>query len=228
MRFMRLLLVPLLGLYAGTLFAVTEQSQYNRINLQAEASEEVNNNRMQVQLSAQAENKDPAVVAKQINTDMTWAVQFVQPHKNIKTSTGNYTIHTAYQKSVFQHWVGQQSLILESSDIEALSTLIGHLQTRLQMKTVQFIVSPELRKNSEDKLISDALSAFKARALLIQKNMSAKSYKLVNVSVNTTPAGYTPVMMTEMRTSSMMPSPAMKSGTTELKVTVSGTIELID
>ncbi|MDH5595069.1 MAG: SIMPL domain-containing protein, partial [Gammaproteobacteria bacterium] len=125
-------------------------------------------------------------------------------------------------------WVGQQSLILESSDIEALSTLIGHLQTRLQMKSVQFIVSPELRKNSEDKLISDALSAFKARALLIQKNMSAKSYKLVNVSVNTTPAGYTPVMMTEMRTSSMMPSPAMKSGTTEIKVTVSGTIELID
>jgi len=185
MKSLKLNIIPLLSLTSFALSAAPDKPFYNHVNLQAEASEEVNNDRMLVQLSTQAENKDPAVVGKQINTDMTWAIQYPQPNKNIKTSTGNYTIHTIYQKSVFQHWVGQQSLILESGDVEALSTLIGQLQTRLQIKSMRFIVSPELRKNSEDNLISEALTAFKARAQLIQKNTNAKAYKVVNMTINT-------------------------------------------
>lgn len=225
---LKLCIIPLLCLYGFTLSAASDKPQYNRINLQAQASEEVNNDRMQVRLSAQAENKDPAIVAKQINADMTWAIQHIQPYKNIKTSTGNYTTHTAYQKSVFQHWVGQQALILESGDVETLSTLIGQLQMKLQIKSMQFIVSTELRKNSEDKLISEALAAFKARAQLIQKNMNAKAYKMVNMTISTSPHGRPPIIMAEMRTTSMMKVPAVESGTSEIKVTVSGTIELIE
>ena len=226
MKSLQLCIFPFLCLMTFTLSAAPDKPYYNHVNLQAESSEEINNDRMLVQLATQAENKDPAEVAKQINADMTWAIQFLQPYKNIKTSTGNYTTHTIFQKSVFQHWLGQQSLILESSDVETLSTLIGQLQNRLQIKSMQFIVSPELRKNSEDKLISEALAAFKARALLIQKNMNAKAYKVVNMTINTSPYGHQPVMMTEMRTTSM--APAVKSGSSEIKVNISGTIELID
>lgn len=228
MKSLKLCIISLFSLYAFTLSAAPDKPQYNHVNLQAEASEEVNNDRMLVRLAAQSENKDPAIVAKQINIDMTWAIQHLQPYKNIKTSTGNYTTHTAYQQSVFKHWVGQQSLILESGDVETLSTLIGQLQTKLQIKSMRFIVSTELRKNSENKLISEALAAFKTRAQLIQTNMNAKNYKVVNMSVNTSPYGRSPVMMTEMQTSSMARAPAVESGSSEIKVTVSGTIELIE
>ncbi len=63
-------------------------------------------------------------------------------------------------------WRERAELRLESSDFAALSKLTGELLTDLKMGGMDFAIATPTRKASEDALLKDAVSAFKARAQL--------------------------------------------------------------
>jgi predicted secreted protein len=121
-----------------------------------------------------------------------------------------------------------QDLVLESADVDAVTVLVGKLQSELQLRSIGFSISPERRRATEDELIAEALAAFKARAGIVRENLGASHYEIVELSINT--QGGSPVrpVFAEARAmgASKVAPPALEGGTSRLSVHVSGTIEL--
>lgn len=211
-----------------TTLAHAEEPRYNQVRLQAQQSEAVGNDTMHVTLGTFAEDRDPAKLAGQINADMEWALSLAKADKEITVRTGNYQTWPVRHKNEHKGWRGQQDLELEGEDTQAISSLTGKLQERLQVKTIRFSVSEDKRHAVENRLIGKALDAFRERAGIIGDNLQAGGYRVVNIDVNTSTRQ--PPVPYQARMSSMAKEEAapvaVEAGESRVTVTVSGTIEL--
>ena len=213
--------------FAGAAVA-DDEPRYNRVQLQAQQSESVSNDTMHVSLAVYAEHRDPATLAEMLNEDMRWALALVEDYQGVKASSGSYQTWPIHRDNVMKGWRGEQMLLLESIDTDRLSELSGKLQERLQIKSMRFSVSNEKRALVENRLIGDALDAFKARARLVGENLDAKGYRIVDINVGSS-SQRPPVMYQRMATAAMEPDSAVSvdAGDSDIDVTVSGTIELV-
>jgi len=211
----------------GAVHADTD-NVYNRVRLQAQQLEAVSNDTMHVTLNTFGEAREPARLATGINEDMEWALGIARRQQGITSRTGGYQTYPVYKDNVLKGWRGEQSLELEGKDIRAMSRLVGELQGKLQVKSMSFSVSDAKRTEVENRLISRALDAFKARAAIVVDNLHATGYRIVEMTISTAsqrpPAPY-PVarMATTMQAESRV---AVEAGESDVSVMVSGTIEL--
>jgi predicted secreted protein len=203
-------------------------NHYNRVQLQAQQLESVSNDTMHVTLNTFGEARDPAGLAGRINDDMAWALGIAKRQEGVTAGTGGYQTYPVYKDNVLKGWRGEQSLELEGKDIRAMSRLVGELQGKLQVKSMSFSVSEAKRTGVENRLISRALDAFKARAAIVVDNLHATGFRIVEMTISTSsqrpPAPY-PVarMATTMQAESRV---AVEAGESDVSVMVSGTIEL--
>jgi len=208
--------------------AADADSHYNRVQLQAQQLESVSNDTMHVTLNTFGEARDPASLATRINEDMEWALGIATRQQGITSRTGGYQTYPVYKDNVLKGWRGEQSLELEGKDTRLMSRLVGELQEKLQVKSMSFSVSDEKRTEIENRLISRALDAFKARAAIVVGNLRATGYRIVDITISTAsqrpPAPY-PVarMATTMQAESRV---AVEAGESDVSVVVSGTVEL--
>jgi len=222
-----MLTVLLLASFMGAVHADTD-NVYNRVRLQAQQLEAVSNDTMHVTLNTFGEAREPARLATGINEDMEWALGIARRQQGITSRTGGYQTYPVYKDNVLKGWRGEQSLELEGKDIRAMSRLVGELQGKLQVKSMSFSVSDAKRTEVENRLISRALDAFKARAAIVVDNLHATGYRIVEMTISTAsqrpPAPY-PVarMATTMQAESRV---AVEAGESDVSVMVSGTIEL--
>ena len=226
--FLRLLVVPfLLAPVTGPAAAADDATRYNQIHFQVERSRPVENDRMQAVLSLTVEDDNAARLADQINRSMDAAIKTAKARPKVEVRSGSYRTYPVYNKERIQRWRATQELWLEGSDFAELGSLIGQLQERLQVASINFSVSAERRRAVEDELITQALDAFKQRAELVRKQLAAKGYRIVDVSINTGGGQPVPIMMraTAMEAASVAP-PALEAGTSTLSVNVGGVIEL--
>jgi predicted secreted protein len=202
--------------------------RYNQVRLQAQQSESVSNDTMHVTLNTYAEMQDPAKLATRINSDMGWALAKARQYADVKVSSGGYQTWPVTRKEVTTGWRGQQDLMLESRDTEKLSELAGDLQQKLKIKSMSFSVSDEKRIAVENRLIDAALNAFKVRALIVGENLNAKGYRIVDINIGS--SAQRPPVMYQARVASVAmeasDAVAVEGGESDVRVTVSGTIEL--
>lgn len=199
---------------------------YDRVNLSATASDEVDNDTLVAQLYAQQEGKQAARAAEQVNRDVTWAVDKAKRESGIKVQTEGYRTNPVYRQQLLTGWQVRQSLRLESRDSARLSQLVGQLQERLAVSGISYAVSPERRQEAEAALISVAIERFKERARQIAAELERPGYRLVQMDVNTSGQGVVPPPMRSMAMEMAVAAPTLEAGTQKMKVTVSGTIEL--
>ena len=227
--FARLLVISLiLGLAAANqVTAADETARYNQVHFQVERSRPVENDRMQAVLSLTAEDDNAARLADHINRSMLAALKTAKARPKVEARSGSYRTYPVYNKEKIQRWRATQELLLDSSDFAELGNLIGQLQERLQVTSINFSVSSARRAAVEDELIVQALDAFKQRAELVRKQLASKGYRIVDVSINTGGGQPVPIMMraTAMEAASVAP-PALEAGTSTVTVIVSGVIEL--
>lgn len=222
------LLALLFLLWQSSAVASTEEQRYNLIHLQAERAEKVSNDTMHVTLNTYGEDRDAASLAARINADMAWALQQAGMYKSIRAKTGSYqTWPVERDKILTKGWRGQQTLELESTDIELLSKLAGALQEKLKINSMRFSVSDEQREAAENRLVVKALDAFKERARIVRVNLNASGYRIVDINIGTStqhpPIRYQSRMaVADMAESSV----AVEGGESDIRVTVSGRIEL--
>lgn len=225
MGFMRgglLLALLLWGLQA----TAAEEPRYQQVHFQVERNQQVGNDQMQVWLSAQAEGNDPAGLARTINETMEWALARGAGREGMRLKTGNYRTQALRDKDRLRGWQVSQDLHIEGTDSPAISTLVGELQERLQVRSMGFSVSNEARREAEEQLMEAALRAFQERAAHIRRIMGAKDHRLVSASIQT--GGHFPGPVLRAQTASMeMAAPAVQAGESEVRVTVAGSIELI-
>lgn len=209
--------------------AFADDLNYNVVSLSAEAEREVPNDLMRVQLMVEHQADKASLVSQKVNADMGWALKLLKSKPKIKHETQQYSTYPVYDKHKIKAWRASQQLMLESEDFEALSEVILSLQAKLQVKNMNFLPTKRTRKQVEDQLIAEALTAFKSRAKLVQDNMGTKAYAVVNLHVNTQ-GGHVPMYRAQPRMKMAMSmaesAPAVEGGTSTLKVNVNGQIQL--
>jgi predicted secreted protein len=206
------------------------EPRFNQVDLQAEVSREVQNDLMTATLVAEANDPSAAQVATQLNRLTADALKIAAEYKTIKTRSGFTSTFPVYDRGgKLTGWRGRGEIRLESKDVGAMSTLIGRLQSTMQLGGVQFTVSPEVRRQVQNELLTEAVAAFRDRADIATRALGGRSYKIRRVSLNT--GGFVPgprPMMAEraVGASSAVPPPSFESGTSMVQVTANGTVEV--
>lgn len=216
----------LYSLLACSPVAHAEELTYNRVDFQVEASREVANDLLTANLSADIQDKQPAQVARQLNTVLNDALSKAAAFHGVKTSSGNQNTYPVYGKNnQISAWRGRGQIHLESRDFKAAGELIMQLQNELQVNGLQFSISPDTRSQIENSLIGEAIAAFQTRADAIRKAMGAKSCKTVHLSINSMPSNR-PIAMMRSAALDAMPAPEFSGGESRMTVQINGTIEL--
>jgi predicted secreted protein len=216
------------GLAAPTALG-DEPPPMRRVDFSVQTSRQVANDWVRAVVGVTDEDEDAAKLADRVNTAMTWALERAKAQSGITAKSGGYSTFPINdpKRGERRFWRASQDLLLEGSDPKAMSDLLGELQTRVQLRSLDFTVSPAQRRKVEDELIDEALSAFTARAERVRQRLGKKGYEIVQISIGTG-GGMPPVPM--MRGMAMeakdMAAPALEAGTSELVTTASGSIQL--
>jgi len=220
--------LSLLSLFISPVFAGDNKPTYNHINLSISATDEIENDTLVAQLYVQKEGQIASQLAEQTNQTIEWAIQQAKQIPTITVQTLDYHTSPIYRKRSQDGWRVKQSLRLTSQDSVAISQLIGKLQQRLMVENIRYKVSHKKRITAENKLITQAISAFKARAKLISKTWEHTNYRLVKMDIRTSGRAVQPMFRAqasmEMDT---LTAPALETGKQTIQVTASGTIELL-
>jgi predicted secreted protein len=217
---------------------LADEKTYNRINLSAEASTDVENDTLVAVLYIEEQARTAAEAAETVNAAIGWGVSKAKSVDNVKVRTLDYSTSPVYTQRPVKSgnrdftpriaaWRVSQSMRVESTDADALSELITELQERLGIRSIGYQVSKPLREATEAVLIDEAILAFQLRAQQIAKAFGHDNYKLVQVSINTSgarpPMPYARGMAMEMAAKAPV---AIEAGSSSLQVTINGSIEL--
>lgn|SRR5690606_10657698 len=208
--------------------ALADEPRYNQISLRAEATSEVAHDRMHVTLYSEAQHQDPAKLAAQTTEVMNQALQRARQSKDVLVSQGSRNTYPVYEEKGQQitAWRERAELRLESGNFAALSQLTGELMQNLKMGGMHFSVSDPIRKQNEDTLLKDAITAFRARAQLATEALGGSDYRIVNLNLGS--GGYQPVMRSmAMKAMDSMATPEIEAGTRQVSVTADGVIEVL-
>ena len=148
---------------------------------------------------------------------------------DVDYQTLNYQTQPTYQDQKVTGWSVQQSLRLESKNLDALAGVIGLLQKTLKVESIDYMVSAEKLREAEDHLIADTLKGFASRADLVSKQLGRKRYRIVTLNVNTHSNNHQPLRANRamsLEGSDAASSPVLLAGEQIVSVTVEGTIEL--
>jgi predicted secreted protein len=204
------------------------ESAMNRVSFQVEATREVANDRVSARVGVTEEGAQPAELADRVNQTMAWGLGVAQQAKGVTVESGPYHTSPVYEKGQIRRWRASQDLILEGPDVAQIGELIGELQSRLLLRSIQFSVSPERQRALEDELIQEALTAFRARSELIRKGLERRSYTIVHLAIGQSgrpPERPMRAAVQELSLRKVAP-PALEGGSSTLKVSISATIEL--
>lgn len=206
-----------------------DEPTYDRIDLMANASSEVENDLLIAVVFAEVEDNNQTDAADAVNTAITWAADRARRVTGIDLETMSYSTRPLYANGRrIVGWVARQSLRLESRDAEALSALLGELQERVAVQSINYSVSDEASERAEEALIVEALAQFNRRATLIATELGRPGFRIVRLNVGTAggrPPGFFDLSAARIQTAEAAP-PTLEAGTQTMTVTVSGEIEL--
>ena len=197
-----------------------------RINLDARASQEIDNDVMRGTLFVEAEDTDPARLADKVNRATADGIKLAKGYPGLRTRTSGYSTYPVTDKSRIVRWRARSEISIEGEDFRRMAEAIGRLQATLQLGAVDFSVSPAARAKAEDGLTQAAIEEFLRKAEKIAKGFKGAGYSVLEANVSAD-GGYNPprpmVMMKSMADSAPA-APAMEGGTTRITVTVNGAI----
>ena len=97
----------------------------------------------------------------------------------------------------------------------------------MSIGSINYAVSKSARDAVEEALTTAALEQFKRRAQLIARDLGRKSYRIVQLHINTQSGGQQPIVYAaRVETMKAAPAPAIEAGVQTVTVGVSGTIEV--
>lgn len=224
-----LALLLLAGLAPAAIAEPPEQPVYDMVSLQAEAHARVPNDLLMATMFVEMSNASPAKLAAAVNGAMNDAMKAGRDFPGVVISTGSQSTWPLYDKAQkLEGWRTRAELQIESKDFEAASRAIARLQSGLQLGGISFSLSPDTAAATENRLIDDAMKAFRERADIIARSLGARNWRVVNVNVGD---GGRPMPMPMLRAMAMakesaIPEQDMAAGEADLVVNVNGSIQL--
>jgi predicted secreted protein len=215
----------------------------NVVSLSAGASVEVANDWLTIVFSAAREGSDAQAVQAQLRQALDAALaearKAASPGK-VEVQTGAFALNPRYAPPTLRTsggstpggitgWQGSAELIVQGSDIAALTRLAGRIQTMTIGRT-GFSLSRQARDRVEAEVTSQAIARFTERADAVTRAFGMRSWALREVAVSGDEP-VRPVMQSMMRASAapmMMAEAALpaEAGQALVTVTVSGAVQL--
>jgi predicted secreted protein len=210
--------------------AIENATPMRRVEFGVQTSREIANDWVRAVVGATDEDENAAKLADRVNQAMAWALERARARTGVSAKSGGYSTYPVDdpRKGKRRFWRASQDLLLECADPRVMSELLGELQSRVQLRSIDFTVSPAQRRKVEDELIDEALAAFQARAERVRQRLGSHGYEIVQISINSSGvAPPVPMLRAAMATESAeMAPPALEAGTSELVGSVTGSIEL--
>lgn len=210
--------------------AHAETTGYDQLTFQSEVKEEVHNDEVRASLYKKAQATDSKTLATTLNTTINNAMRIAKRYPSVTVSTGQQTTYPRYDKNdKIIGWTGQANIDLKSTDFAATSQLIADLQETLVMDNLTFGVSDTKKNTLEQKLMTEASRAFQQQAKNLARAWDARSYRVVNVNLNTGsnyPRPMYGAMAMKSESADAVPRQSFESGNSTISVTANGTIEL--
>lgn len=218
--------------YAGPQPNETSAVRYNEVELQAEVMREVENDQLMATMFAELQETNPAALQQALNRIGAQAHRIAESFlsKDLKVRTGRNQTYPVYDRNnQLTGWRGRTEVRIESRDFVAAGKLIGQLQQHMQVGNVSFSVSPELKRATEQELITEVVQAFRDRAALLTRALDGKAYRLRRLSVQTSGGMPPPRPMTMRAASADMEAmaPVLEGGTSQVNVGAVGMIEIL-
>lgn len=201
----------------------------NRVSLSASAESEVENDLLVANLYSEHQSQHQKEVSEHVNKAVTWALEKSKKIDGIKVQTTQYNTSPLYNKRVITGWRARQGIRLESTDSASLGDLIGELQEKLLVGSINYGVSKETRDAAEEALTAQALAQFTKRAKMIAEQLGRDSYQIVQIHVNTQGGHPVPVSYATRGLASAeakVSAPSIDAGVQNVTVSVNGTIEV--
>ena len=205
----------------------------NQLSLSASAAAEVTNDVLVITFSTQREGPDPAALqahlTQALNAALAEARKAARPGQ-VDISTGNFSVQPRYTgKDEPMKWQGVVELRAEVRDFEALAQLVGRIRT-LSVAQVGYRLSREAREKVEGEVSTQAIARFRSQAEAHAKAFGFGSVSLRAVEVNTNASSGPPMMRMRAAGADMAMAAAplpVQAGTSEVSVTVSGSVQMI-
>ncbi|MEN8175401.1 MAG: SIMPL domain-containing protein [Pseudomonadota bacterium] len=206
--------------------AAEEAPRYDQVSFSVDAVQATPNDLLVAVMYAEAEGLDATPLAQQVNEAIAWALVAAKSRQEVDVQTLDYRTQPIYQDGRINGWRVSQSLRLQSGDGQVLSVLMGELQERLAMRSLDYRISSEKRGEVQETLIKKAIKAFRTRAEMVTTAFGGSGYRLVDVQVDTSGDRPIPRPYATRAMAMEAAAPPIEAGTQDLRVEVSGTIEL--
>jgi len=213
------------------------ERRMTQIELSSEASVMATNDLAQATVFAEAAGPTPGgATAQKVKQQIEAALAVAKKYPQVAVRSGGLSTSPDYGSGKFssssnsKSWRVRSELLLAASDIEALSALVGELQETLGVADLRLLPTVETRKKAENEAILKAMTAFQERAALMAGAMG-KQYRITKMVLNNGPELVSRDQrngMMAMRAATENSPMPIEAGESQIKVTISGTIELLN
>ncbi|MCA7956726.1 hypothetical protein C6Q21_10605 [Burkholderia multivorans] len=202
------------------------------LSLSSQASADVPQDIIHITLFYEQQAKDPGSLTSALNQRADAALAQAKGVSGVSAHTGAFSVYPSTDRDgKISAWRGRTEVVLESRDFAAASKLAGQLSNLMQIANVEFSLSPEAQRAAEQKLTTEAIKSFRARADEAAKAFGYSSYTIRDVNVgsgrNVQPYPRMMAMAAAPMDSAKMSAPiAVEGGKATVSVTVNGSVQM--
>ncbi|MBU9401312.1 SIMPL domain-containing protein [Burkholderia multivorans] len=202
------------------------------LSLSSQASADVPQDIIHITLFYEQQAKDPGSLTSALNQRADAALAQAKGVSGVSAHTGAFSVYPSTDRDgKISAWRGRAEVVLESRDFAAASKLAGQLSNLMQVANVEFSLSPEAQRAAEQKLTTEAIKSFRARADEAAKAFGYSSYTIRDVNVgsgrNVQPYPRMMAMAAAPMDSAKMSAPiAVEGGKATVSVTVNGSVQM--
>ncbi|KVV46874.1 hypothetical protein WT27_06140 [Burkholderia territorii] len=202
------------------------------LSLSSQASADVPQDIIHITLFYEQQAKDPGSLTSALNQRADAALAQAKGVSGVTARTGAFSVYPSTDRDgKISAWRGRTEVVLESRDFSAASKLAGQLSNQMQIANVEFSLSPEAQRAAEQKLTTEAIKSFRARADEAAKAFGYNSYSIRDVNVggsrNVQPYPRMMAMAAAPMDSAKMSAPiSVEGGKATVSVTVNGSVQM--
>ena len=199
-----------------------------KVNLEARASVEVDNDVMRASLFVEMEDTDATRLADKVNRATNDAIKLARGFTGLRAKTSGYTTYPVIDKERIVRWRSRSEISVEGEDFRRMAEAIGKLQALMQLGGVEFSVSAAARARAEEPLTQTAIADFLRKAEQLAKGFKGSGFSVLEATVSAD-SGFIPPrpMMMKSMAAEAVTAPDLQGGTSRVTVTVNGSILVV-
>lgn len=213
---------------AQTVPAVSD-ARGTKVNLDARATAEVDNDVMRAGLFVEMEDTDATRLADKVNRATNDSLKLARGFTGLRAKTAAYTTYPVIDKEKIARWRSRSEISVEGEDFRRMAEAIGKLQAIMRLGAVEFSVSPAARAKAEEALTQTAVAEFLRKAEQVAKGFKGTGFNVLEATVSID-GGFIPprpMMMKSMGAAEAVAAPDLQGGTSRVTVSVNGSILIL-